>query len=85
MAERNLVYMFRNLLFVVFVLFAGKMFSQPAMPYDWNTVCIGGGGFVSGIVTSSTCEGLVYARTDVGGAYRWDGDNQSWIALTDWV
>ena len=85
MAERNLVYMFRNLLFVAFALFAGKMFSQPAMPYDWNTVCIGGGGFVSGIVTSSTCEGLVYARTDVGGAYRWDGDNQSWIALTDWV
>ena len=49
---------------------------------DWSygQVTIGGGGFVTGIV--STCEaGLFYARTDVGGAYRWDNDAQKWIAL----
>ena len=49
---------------------------------DWSygQVAIGGGGFVTGIV--STCEaGLFYARTDVGGAYRWDNDAQKWIAL----
>ena len=50
---------------------------------DWSygQVAIGGGGFVTGIV--STCEpGLFYARTDVGGAYRWDKDQDKWISLS---
>jgi lysophospholipase L1-like esterase len=53
--------------------------------YAWGNVAIGGSGFVSGIITSKTEKGLVYARTDVGGAYRWDGANQRWIPLLDWV
>ncbi len=56
-----------------------------ALPYVWDNVAIGGGGFVSGIVPSKTERGLIYARTDVGGAYRWDGAHERWIALTDWV
>lgn len=50
---------------------------------DWSygQVAIGGGGFVTGII--STCEpGLFYARTDVGGAYRWDNGAQKWISLS---
>jgi xyloglucan-specific exo-beta-1,4-glucanase len=53
--------------------------------YRWGTVAMGGGGFVSGIVASSTEKNLFYARTDVGGAYRWNEANASWIPLTDWV
>ena len=53
--------------------------------YNWKSVAIGGGGFVSGIITSKTQSGLIYARTDVGGAYRWDGTNSRWIPLLDWV
>jgi xyloglucan-specific exo-beta-1,4-glucanase len=53
--------------------------------YSWKSVAIGGGGFVSGIVTSKTEQNLMYARTDVGGAYRWDATNQEWIPLLDWV
>jgi len=53
--------------------------------YRWDTVAMGGGGYVSGLIPNPTEPGLVYARTDVGGAYRWDENNQRWIPLTDWV
>jgi beta-glucosidase len=43
-----------------------------AEKYAWDNVSIGGSGFVSGLITSKTEPGLIYARTDVGGAYRWD-------------
>jgi hypothetical protein len=54
-------------------------------PYSWDSVAIGGGGFVTAIVTSRGAPGAVYARTDVGGAYRWDGATGRWQALLDWV
>ncbi|MVT08209.1 T9SS type A sorting domain-containing protein [Chitinophaga tropicalis] len=51
----------------------------------YGSVAIGGGGFVSGIIPSKTEANLIYARTDVGGAYRWDNANSRWIPLLDWV
>ena len=51
----------------------------------WKNVQIGGGGFVSGIITSKNEADLKYARTDVGGAYRWDAANKKWISLLDWL
>jgi hypothetical protein len=56
-----------------------------ASGYRWSSVKIGGGGFVSGIITSRQQQGLIFARTDVGGAYRWDELNSAWLPLTDWV
>ena len=53
----------------------------PSSP--WRNVAIGGGGFVSGIVFSPVQQDLAYARTDVGGFYRWEGANNLWIPLTD--
>ena len=53
--------------------------------YSWDSVAIGGGGFVTAIVPSRSEPGVTYARTDVGGAYRWDARARRWIALLDWV
>jgi hypothetical protein len=57
--------------------------TAPAGPYNWKSVAIGGGGFVSGIVFSPAQSGLVYARTDVGGFYRSTDGGAHWVALTD--
>jgi len=53
--------------------------------YSWHNVAMGGGGFVTGLITGKTGHNLMYARTDVGGAYRWDPLNSKWIPLLDWV
>jgi hypothetical protein len=65
----------------------GLLFSlgANAETYRWDNVAMGSGGFVTGVVPSKLERGVVYARTDVGGSYRWDGQNQRWIALTDWI
>jgi photosystem II stability/assembly factor-like uncharacterized protein len=54
-------------------------------PYVWRNVEIVGGGFISGIVFSPKQPNLIYARTDIGGAYRWNPSARRWMPLTDWV
>jgi len=54
-----------------------------SVAYSWKNVVILGGGFVSGVVFSPVEKDLVYARTDVGGAYRWNPADRTWTPLTD--
>ncbi len=56
-----------------------------AETYRWDNVAMGSGGFVTGVVASKSERGVVFARTDVGGAYRWDGQTGRWAAMTDWL
>jgi hypothetical protein len=59
--------------------------SVNSIPYTWQNVDIRGGGFVTGIIFSRAKRGVLYVRTDIGGAYRYDPLNRSWIPLTDFV
>ena len=49
----------------------------------WENVSIGGGGYVTGIYAHPLQKNLIYIKTDVGGFYRWNPQNQSWIPLAD--
>jgi photosystem II stability/assembly factor-like uncharacterized protein len=56
-----------------------------ASTYAWRNVPIKGGGFVSGIIMHPTQQNLIYARTDVGGVFRWNEATNTWIPITDWI
>ena len=47
--------------------------------YVWHNVRVGGGGFIPGVVFSPVEPGLAYARSDMGGAYRFDAARDRWI------
>lgn len=49
--------------------------------WKFSQVAMGGGGFVSGVFTTSQ-DGLYYARTDVGGAYRYNKELEKWESLS---
>ena len=57
--------------------------SVPGQSYTWRNVVIKGGGFVSGLITHPNAPGVVYARTDIGGAYRWNAAGNAWVPLLD--
>lgn len=59
--------------------------SLAADTYTWKNARIDGGGFVPGIVFNRSEKNLAYARTDIGGAYRWDQAGKQWKPLLDWV
>jgi len=56
-----------------------------AVGTTWNSVKFGGGGYVTGLIYHPTSANVLYARTDVGGAYRWNTTNSTWTPITDGV
>lgn len=60
---------------------SGGNSGTPQAQFAFSQVAMGGGGFVSGVFATSE-EGLYYARTDVGGSYRYNKDTQKWEAMS---
>ncbi len=55
------------------------------VPYRFQSVSIGAGGFITGFAAHPGKRGLYYVRTDIGGAYRWNAEAKGWAPLEDWL
>lgn len=67
--------------------YSGGSFYWPSITYStadsgWLTVPLGGGGFVTGLISDSTGADI-YCRTDVGGAFKWLASAGQWVSITD--
>ena len=51
--------------------------------YGFQTIPFGAGGFVDGFVYHPKQKDILYARTDIGGMYRFDFANRRWLPLLD--
>ncbi len=53
--------------------------------YEYKNAPIPGGGYVTGLIYHQKQPGILYARTDIGGTYRFDNDTKKWVSLIDHV
>ncbi|MEM9507396.1 MAG: hypothetical protein AAGA16_06865, partial [Cyanobacteria bacterium P01_E01_bin.35] len=49
----------------------------------WHSVTLGAGGYVTGIYLHPTAKDLAYIRTDNGGFYRWQANQQHWQPIAN--
>ncbi len=62
---------FRKFLFGIF--FLSYFFSSAQIEdYTWQSVPLGGGGYITGMKIHPTNSDIRYYRTDIGGIYKWD-------------
>jgi hypothetical protein len=59
--------------------------STAAVAYTWQNAVIGAGGFVDGVFFDPNNNGVMYARTDIGGLYRSTNGGNNWQQLLDFV
>lgn len=51
------------------------------IPYEYHNLPIPGGGYVTGFLFSKKEKNVLYARTDIGGTYRFDYEKKTWVSL----
>ena len=66
--------------------FAAAAPADGALPYTWKTAPFGAGGFIDGFVYHPKKAGVLNARTDIGGMYRFEPPTRSWTPCsTRWA
>lgn len=55
------------------------------IPYQYKNLPIPGGGYVTGFLFHEKVADILYARTDIGGVYRYNFKEKKWISLMDHV
>lgn len=55
------------------------------IPYTYHSLSVPGGGFVTGFLFHPKTPDILYCRTDIGGTYRYDFDEERWVSLIDHV
>lgn len=82
-------YRYKNYFYITGILFllVGKEFTLTAQipEYRWDHLKIGGGGYVTGIAIHSSDKDIMYIRTDIGGAYRWNKHVNGWEQMLNWI
>jgi xyloglucan-specific exo-beta-1,4-glucanase len=71
--------------YLTFLSSSGAQENVDSEEYDWGRAKIVGGGFIPGIIFNETEKDLIYTRTDIGGAYRWEPETNTWTQLMDFV
>ncbi|ADU13049.1 hypothetical protein Astex_1379 [Asticcacaulis excentricus CB 48] len=65
------------------LLSSGPVCAADSRTYSWSTVPFGGGGYVDGFLYHQKVPDILYARTDIGGMYRFEFADRSWTPLLD--
>ena len=64
-------------MFLVLLIYVFSGLALAYEDYDWSSVPVGGGGYITGMKIHPHNGEKRFYRTDVGGAYRWDPETQS--------
>lgn len=61
------------------------MKAHKTINYEYKNAPIPGGGYITGLLYHPRQPGILYARTDIGGVYRYDYEKKHWKSLIDGV
>lgn len=65
--------------------FTYTMKAHKTITYEYKNAPIPGGGYVTGLLYHPKQPGILYARTDIGGVYRYEYEKKCWKSLIDSV
>ena len=77
----NFVQKLKSPLPIKFNLLSENKKVTSTISYEYKNCPIPGGGFVTGFLFDTVDQNVMYIRTDIGGTYRYDRENQKFISL----